>query len=60
MSIQKTLENITAADPLWRDRAKDRINSLTMPPWALGRLLDLAVDIAGRAPWWWRPEITVW
>jgi nicotinate-nucleotide--dimethylbenzimidazole phosphoribosyltransferase len=47
MSIQKTLENITAADPLWRDRAKDRINSLTMPPWALGRLLDLAVDIAG-------------
>ncbi len=47
MPIQKTLEKITRADPVWQDRAKERINALTMPPWALGRLLDLAVEVAG-------------
>ena len=30
-----------------RKRAEEHILSLTMPRWALGRLLDLAVDLAG-------------
>ena len=31
----------------WRDAARKHIHQLTMPRWALGRLLDLAVDLAG-------------
>jgi nicotinate-nucleotide--dimethylbenzimidazole phosphoribosyltransferase len=45
--IADTIRSIIPADALWRNKAKERINTLTMPPWALGRLLDLAVDLAG-------------
>lgn len=45
--FKKTLSDITPRDDLWRDRAKERLDQLTMPHWALGRLLDLAVDLAG-------------
>ncbi len=45
--IEKTLSDITPRDDLWRKRAKDRLDQLTMPHWALGRLLDLAVDLSG-------------
>ena len=45
--IRKTIGQISPADLEWREKAKERILDLTMPPWALGRLLDLAVDIAG-------------
>ena len=45
--IRKTIGQISPADLEWREKAKERIIDLTMPPWALGRLLDLAVDIAG-------------
>ena len=31
----------------WRRRAEARIRELTMPRGALGRLLELAVDLAG-------------
>ncbi len=51
-------------------RAKERLDQLIMPHWALGRLMDLAVDLAGMtrslppggarrpsSPW---PAITAW
>jgi len=45
--LATTLAAITPQDPLWRERATARIEQLTMPRWALGRLCDLAVDLAG-------------
>ena len=45
--LQTTLDKITSASTAWRERATQRINTLTMPNWALGRALDLAVDVAG-------------
>jgi nicotinate-nucleotide--dimethylbenzimidazole phosphoribosyltransferase len=45
--ITETIRAIVPADKSWRHRARRRIETLTMPPWALGRLLDLAVDLAG-------------
>ncbi len=47
MLIDTTIDSIESTDPLWRRKAEDRIETLTMPPWALGRLLDLGVDLAG-------------
>ena len=41
------MKNITAPPEVWREKARQYILTLTMPPWALGRLLDLAVDLAG-------------
>ena len=45
--LQTTIDQITPASTAWREKATQRINNLTMPNWALGRALDLAVDIAG-------------
>jgi nicotinate-nucleotide--dimethylbenzimidazole phosphoribosyltransferase len=45
--LAETIRAIVPADESWRDCARRRIETLTMPPWALGRLLDLAVDLAG-------------
>jgi nicotinate-nucleotide--dimethylbenzimidazole phosphoribosyltransferase len=45
--IEETARAIVPADTTWREKAKAHIKTLTMPPWALGRLLDLAVDLAG-------------
>lgn len=47
MRIDEVLRGITAADRAWREKAMGRIAALTMPPWALGRLLEVAVDLAG-------------
>jgi nicotinate-nucleotide--dimethylbenzimidazole phosphoribosyltransferase len=47
MLIDATIRDIAPADPSWREKATQRIATLAMPPWALGRLLDLAVDLAG-------------
>lgn len=46
-SLQKTLDSIEPQSAEFRKKAEERILSLTMPRWALGRLLDLAVDLAG-------------
>lgn len=43
----KTIKEITPQAPEWRARAKSRLEQLTMPHWALGQLMDLAVDLAG-------------
>ena len=45
--LEETLRSIEPADPEFRRRAETRILNFAMPPWALGRLLDLAVDLAG-------------
>ena len=44
--LQQTLDRITPPSETWREKARQYILTLTMPPWALGRLLDLAVDLA--------------
>lgn len=45
--LHDTIAGIRYQDQDTRSRAKDRLNRLTMPHWALGRLLDLALDLAG-------------
>jgi nicotinate-nucleotide--dimethylbenzimidazole phosphoribosyltransferase len=42
-----TLGRITPQDDACRAAAKQRLDQLIMPHWALGRLMDLAVDLAG-------------
>jgi nicotinate-nucleotide--dimethylbenzimidazole phosphoribosyltransferase len=44
--LQDTLARITPQDRDFRAKAKQRLDQLTMPHWALGRLMDLAVDLA--------------
>ena len=44
--LTETLNSIEPASAEFREQATRRIESLTMPHWALGRLLDLAVDLA--------------
>jgi nicotinate-nucleotide--dimethylbenzimidazole phosphoribosyltransferase len=45
--LEATLARIAPQDVAWRDKAKQRLDQLIMPHWALGRLMDLAVDLAG-------------
>ncbi|MCE5263598.1 MAG: nicotinate-nucleotide--dimethylbenzimidazole phosphoribosyltransferase [Deltaproteobacteria bacterium] len=45
--LQETLSQIIPQDAEFRARAHRRLEALTMPHWALGRLLDLAEDLAG-------------
>ncbi|HYW79394.1 MAG TPA: nicotinate-nucleotide--dimethylbenzimidazole phosphoribosyltransferase [Thermoguttaceae bacterium] len=45
--LETTLAAIAPGDDSWRVRATERLDQLTMPHWALGRLMDLAVDLAG-------------
>ena len=45
--LANTISSISPQDRAWRERAISRIEQLTMPRWALGRLCDLAVDLAG-------------
>jgi len=45
--LEKTLQKIYPQDSISRDRAKERLEQLALPHWALGDLMDLAVDLAG-------------
>jgi nicotinate-nucleotide--dimethylbenzimidazole phosphoribosyltransferase len=45
--LDSTLARIAPQDDGFRRRAKERLDALIMPHWALGRLMDLAVDLAG-------------
>ncbi|MDO9558932.1 MAG: nicotinate-nucleotide--dimethylbenzimidazole phosphoribosyltransferase [Syntrophales bacterium] len=45
--LESTIQNITGQDGTARQRARARLEQLIMPHWALGRLLDLAEDLAG-------------
>ncbi len=45
--LEQTLERIRSQDTAARQTAKDRLDQLTMPHWAMGRILDLSLDLAG-------------
>ena len=45
--LDATFRTIYPQDHEYRQRAEKRLNQLTMPHWALGDLMDLAVDLAG-------------
>jgi nicotinate-nucleotide--dimethylbenzimidazole phosphoribosyltransferase len=45
--LQDTISAIVPQDAAFRAQAHRRLEALTMPCWALGRLLDLAEDLAG-------------
>ena len=45
--LDKTLKQIVPQDQAAREKARQRLDQLTMPHWALGRLMDLAMDLAG-------------
>jgi nicotinate-nucleotide--dimethylbenzimidazole phosphoribosyltransferase len=46
-TLRQTIEKITTADAGKRAEARKRLEQLTMPYWALGRLMDLAEELAG-------------
>jgi len=45
--LEDTVGAIDPQDHSWRTKARARLEQLTMPYWALGRLMDLAEDLAG-------------
>ncbi|OKY77070.1 MAG: nicotinate-nucleotide--dimethylbenzimidazole phosphoribosyltransferase [Desulfobulbaceae bacterium DB1] len=45
--LEKTMGSITRQDDLWRANARQRLDNLCLPHWSLGRLMDLALDLAG-------------
>lgn len=45
--LKKTIESVEKQDEDWREKATERLNQLTMPHWALGKLMDLGQDLAG-------------
>jgi nicotinate-nucleotide--dimethylbenzimidazole phosphoribosyltransferase len=45
--LASTIQKITPQNGAARKRARMRLEQLTMPYWALGRLMDLAEDLAG-------------
>ncbi len=45
--LDQTFRKIYPQDSACRAQAEERLNQLTMPHWALGDLMDLAVDLAG-------------
>ena len=45
--LEDVLQAIEPRDATTEALARQRLNQLTMPHWALGRLMDLAVDLAG-------------
>ena len=47
IKLDEILKSIEGSDAEWRQKACDRLEQLTMPHWALGRVMDLAVDLAG-------------
>lgn len=47
MLLEDTVNRITPQDGQIRQLAIKKLEQLTMPYWALGRLMDLAVDLAG-------------
>ena len=45
--LKETIREIYPQDSEYRDEAKKRLDQLAMPPWALGDLMGLAIDLAG-------------
>lgn len=55
--LDATFRAIFPQDSAYRQQAEERLNQLTMPHWALGDLMDLAVDLAGMTRSM-RPEVS--
>lgn len=47
--LEKTCGEIEGQDQAWRQKARARLEQLAIPHWALGRLMDLALDLAGQS-----------
>ncbi len=45
--LERTLSKIFPQDSEYRDRAQERLDQLAIPHWALGDLMDLAIELAG-------------
>ena len=45
--LERTCREIFPQDSEYRERAKARLDQLTMPHWALGDIMDLGIDLAG-------------
>ena len=45
--LQQTCDEIEPQDRSARRRARERLEQLAMPHWALGRVMDLSVELAG-------------
>ncbi len=45
--LEQTCLEIFPQDNHYRDQARARLEQLTMPHWALGDIMDLAIDLAG-------------
>jgi nicotinate-nucleotide--dimethylbenzimidazole phosphoribosyltransferase len=45
--LKQTIAEIYPQDSEFRNKAKERLDQLAIPPWALGDLMDLAIDLAG-------------
>lgn len=45
--LERTVKKIYPQDSEYREMAKERLDQLALPHWALGDIMDLAVDIAG-------------
>lgn len=45
--LEKTCRQIFPQDSRAREQARERLDQLAMPHWALGDLMDLAIDLAG-------------
>lgn len=45
--LERTIAKIYPQDSVSRDAAKERLDNLAIPHWALGDLMNLAIDIAG-------------
>lgn len=45
-NLWRTISAIRPASEQWHEKAVHRLDRLTMPHWALGRLMDLAADLA--------------
>jgi len=46
-ALEEIIASLAPQDAPARSRARERLGQLTMPYWALGRLMDLAEDLAG-------------
>ena len=69
--LDQTLSTIVPQDAAAKAAAHARLEALAMPYWALGRLLDMAEELAGMTgstqasrslgrPWWSWPATTAW
>ncbi|MEA3363923.1 MAG: nicotinate-nucleotide--dimethylbenzimidazole phosphoribosyltransferase [Thermodesulfobacteriota bacterium] len=45
--LKQTINSMTGQNQAIRAQAKERLDQLIMPHWALGRMMDLALDLAG-------------